>query len=112
MFNDSDIRSLWLGRRPGAERNEASSCLDDLAGYDLVVVRLRPIRHGATTSALIEAIDQAAMLWLVESPGLPLAAGHPAWSDELAEMLRERNFAHLDLAPADVDLDAAMAVER
>jgi len=113
VLTDAEIRSLWLGHRVGGETQNAASCLDDLRQHDLVVVRLRPVRHKATVPALIETMDHARSLWLVDDPALRFAPGHPGWSDDMAYVLSD--FDRIVLGPADeddIDLDAAMGVSR
>ncbi len=107
VTDDTGLRNLRLGQRPGASKVLTGSVMDDLRPFSLVVVRFRPSgEHKANVGAIVEAIDRSRMIWFVESPSRPLE-NHPAWCAELEDVLVEEGFTLLDLAGAETETGVA-----
>lgn len=109
ILNDTEVRDLWLGKRPGSSKEGASLLDDVLGGHKLVVVRLRHVRHGATGSALAELLDVGPAVWMCETSGRDFVKGHPSHSPEVEGALEDVGYEVVDLGDADnIDLDSLL----
>lgn len=88
ITTDIDLRSRWLGKSDGS--SESYSTLSSLGEFDLVVVKIHRVKHGATPQALLEAAAYAPQIWFVHDVNDTLNPKHSSWSDDLEEQFGDQ----------------------